>query len=342
MTKILIVRRDNIGDLICTLPLISAIRALHPDARIDLLVNSYCSPVVANNQDVDHVYIYTKAKHRKAGESVFGVYLRRLWMTIQLRLTHYDWLVLANVGYLPRPLRWAKQIRAKRTVGFVDSTAQDAGSVLTDPVLLDRHQPRHEVEYIMALLAPFGTVANAPMSRVYPEPEALATAQSALRSGLLDKPLIGINISARLPSQQWPAASFAKLIRALSQHARCVLFWAPGAQSNAGHPGDDEKAAEIIAACVGCDLIPYPTKSLSELIAGISVTDLLVTADGGALHIGAACGKPIVAMFGDSDSTQWYPWRVPYLLLHPDSRHVRDISVAEVMEAVSRLGNLEA
>lgn len=51
-TRILIVRRDNIGDLICTLPLISAIRQLNPKARIDMLVNSYAgAPVVLGNPD---------------------------------------------------------------------------------------------------------------------------------------------------------------------------------------------------------------------------------------------------------------------------------------------------
>ena len=67
--------------------------------------------------------------------------------------------------------------------------------------------------------------------------------------------------------------------------------------------------------------------------------DLLVTADGGALHIGAACGKPEVVMFGDSDSSQWYPWRVPYKLLHPVSRNVRSIEAAEVAVAVDQLIN---
>ena len=80
-----------------------------------------------------------------------------------------------------------------------------------------------------------------------------------------------------------------------------------------------------------------PTQQLGELIAGISGVDMLVTADGGALHIAAACGKPEVVMFGDSDSSQWYPWRVPYKLLHPASRDVRSIAAAEVAAAVDLL-----
>lgn len=337
MIKILIVRRDNIGDLICTLPLIASIRILHPEARIDLLVNSYCAPVVANNPDVDHVYIYTKAKHKATGESALGVYWRRLWLTLQLRTVRYDWLLLANVGYLPRPLRWAKQVNAKRIVGFIDAEHLGQDRVLTHPVLLDCHRVRHEVEYLMELLQPFGSVAEIPAARITPEPLALAKAHRALRPAGDHKPLVGINISARLPSQQWPAERFIELISHLRAGARCVLFWAPGSQSNAGHPGDDEKANEILNACSDVDVVPYPTNSLSELIVGISVTDLLVTADGGALHIGAACNKPVVALFGDSDSRQWYPWRVPHIILHPKSRDVRSISAVDVAHSTREL-----
>lgn len=337
MTRILIVRRDNIGDLICTLPLIASIRKHYPEARIDLLVNSYCAPVVANNPDVDHVYIYTKAKHKEAGETAFGVYLKRFWLTLTLRWLRYDWVVLANVGYLPRPLRWAKQIGAKRVIGFVDQANLGKDKTLTDPILLERTVVKHEVEYLMQLLAPLGQIAQIPAARITPEPEALKNAQQVLRNQPSAQPLVGINISARLPSQQWPAERFIELIHQLSSHYRCALFWAPGSQTNVGHPGDDEKAAEIISACQGLALTPYPTNSLGELIAGIACTDLLITADGGALHIGAACNKPIVALFGDSESKQWYPWAVPHTILHPASKDVRSITAVEVAEACKAL-----
>lgn len=332
--KILIVRRDNIGDLICTLPLIASIRALCPESRIDILVNSYCAPVIVNNPDVDNVYIYTKGKHKGAAESLWAVYWRRLRLTLKLRGLMYDWLVLAHVGYLPRPLRWAKQIAAKRVVGFVSPEYKGVDRVITDQVILDRRQHLHEVEYLMQLLQPFGRVDEIPAAKIIPELDALTVATSVLRPVGGCRTVIGINISARLPSQQWPTQRFIELIKMVSAVARCALFWAPGSQSNSMHPGDDEKASEILKACSTFDVVPYPTQSLDLLIAGISVTDLVVTADGGALHIAAACNRPVVALFGDSDSRQWYPWHVPHHILHPESRDVRSITAKQVSAAV--------
>lgn len=337
MTKILIVRRDNIGDLICTLPLISGIRQLYPKARIDILVNSYCAPVVMGNSDLDHIYIYTKAKHKQFGESTLGVYWRRLILTLKLRCTKYDWMVLANVSCQPRPIRWAKQVGAKRIVGFVESGCNGVENI-TDPIPLIRGQGKHEVEYLMALLQPFGRVDEVGAARIAPERNALQRAQATLASARgKGKPLIGVNLSARLPSQQWPAESFIEMIKKLKDRYHCVLFWSPGSASSAGHPGDDEKAKKVAAPFGSDDVTCMPTQQLSELIAGITCVDVLVTADGGALHIGAACGKPEVVMFGDSDSTQWYPWRVPFKLLHPVSRDVCSINPVDVAAAVDQL-----
>lgn len=338
-TRILIVRRDNIGDLICTLPLISAIRQLNCTARIDILVNSYCAPVVIGNPDLNHVYIYTKAKHKESGESALGVYWRRLILTLKLRFTQYDWLVLANVSCQPRPLRWAKQVGAKRIIGFTEPGCKGAETI-TDPVPLERAQGKHEVEYLMALLQPFGRINQVSAAQIAPQPDVLQKSQAALASArALGKPLVGINLSARLLSQQWSSAKFIELVDLLKDRYHCILFWAPGSASNAGHPGDDEKADEVAAPFKANEVTCFPTRQLGELIAGISCVDLLVTADGGALHIGAACGKPEVVMFGESDSTQWYPWRVPFKLLHPESRDVRSIAAAEVARAVDQLIN---
>ena len=65
--RILVVRRDNIGDLVCTPPLFAALRRRYPQAHIAALVNSYNAAVLDDNPDVDEVHSYTKLRHRRAG-----------------------------------------------------------------------------------------------------------------------------------------------------------------------------------------------------------------------------------------------------------------------------------
>jgi heptosyltransferase-3 len=83
--KILVIRRDNIGDLVCTTPLIAALRQRFPQGWIGALVNSYNAPVLDSNPDLDEVFVYTKAKHRGRGESLLGILWKRLMMMRRLR-----------------------------------------------------------------------------------------------------------------------------------------------------------------------------------------------------------------------------------------------------------------
>ena len=83
--RILVIRRDNIGDLVCTTPLIGALRQRFPHGWLGALVNSYNAPVLEGNPDLDEVFVYTKAKHRSAAESLAAILWRRLMRMRRLR-----------------------------------------------------------------------------------------------------------------------------------------------------------------------------------------------------------------------------------------------------------------
>jgi len=152
--------------------------------------------------------------------------------------------------------------------------------------------------------------------------------------------VLGLHISARKPSQRWPAERFVELIQRLhaAQPAlRFALFWAPGAEDNPLHPGDDGKAQQILAACAGLPVTAMPTHELAELIGGLAACSHIVCSDGGHMHLAAALGKPIVCLFGKSDAARWHPWGVPFQLLQPTSFEVGELGVEDVLAALSAL-----
>lgn len=338
-SKILVVRRDNIGDLVCTLPLIAALRRKFPEARLDVLVNSYCAAVLAGNPDIDHLYVYTKAKHRESGQSAWGVYWERLKTTLALRLSGYDYAVLANVSCLPRPIRWARQVGAKHIVGFVEA-GNSLAEQIDHPVPLPGHD-RHEVERLIALMQPFGGCEPIPPMHLFAQPTMVAWARRELAAQDIrgEAGLVGFHISARLESQRWPAQRYVELAHALNrvQPQPIALFWSPGKSDNPSHPGDDEKAEEILAACRDLPMATLRTEKLDELIAGLACVDSLVCSDGGAMHVAAALGKPIICLFGESNAASWHPWGVAHTVLQPESRQVADISAESVFAAYIEL-----
>lgn len=320
--KILIIRRDNIGDLVCTTPLIAALRHRFPRAWLGALANSYNAPVLDGNPDLDELFVYTKLKHRSQEASLPGVLWRRLRMMRRLRDMAIDDVIIATTSPQPRVVGQARWLRPKRIIGFGNVAGLDVALPPDETGL-------HEVEDVFRAAALYDIQEAPPACKVA---STVASARDVLT--------IGVHVSARKPSQRWPAERFAETMQTIAAQGpvRFLLLWSPGADDNPLHPGDDAKAREVMKKVgPGTAVIARPTHTLPELIAALAECNAVICADGGAMHLAAGLGRPVVCLFGDSGAARWRPWGVPYRLLQKPSRDVRDIPVGEVVAAFNAL-----
>jgi len=307
--RILILRRDNIGDLVCTTPLLEALRARLPHAWLGALVTTYNAEVLARNPELDEIFIYEKLKHRTGG--LLAHVRSRLGQMSQLRRQKLDCVLVPAPA--PQSLRIARSLRP--------------GEVLASPVKFPAGM--HEVERTYALGRPLGVSGAPGPLRIFPDPKEVQELRRRIGAG----PFTVMHISARRPAQRWPLERYAALAALLSRQGPVLLLWAPGPRDNPGHPGDDEAAAEILRRAAGHAVIPLPTPDLKTLIAALSLAGRVICPDGGAMHLAAALGKPVVALFGDSPVERWRPWGVPCRVLRPESRDLADLPVEPVLEA---------
>lgn len=322
--KILVVRRDNIGDLVLTTPVFRALRARFPAARIEALVNSYNAPVLEKHPDVDTVYAYIKSKHREGGATLGG-WFERLRQIMGLRESRYDLALVPRPGFHPREIRLARWTAPRQLAAFVAAGRVERGVDLP----MESRQwdgTHHHLEDTYRLLETIGIDGPPPAPRLgFPSPERAAGAPL----------VIAVHASARRLSNRWPPERFAPLMRSL--HARLGatfrLFWSPGGEHDARHPGDDGCAQRILSDARDVPVQPRRTTELRELIVGLAACDALICSDGGAMHIAAALGKPIVCFFGGSEAYHWHPWGVPHRLLQPPSRNAADVGVDEAVRA---------
>ncbi|HJW03577.1 MAG TPA: glycosyltransferase family 9 protein [Azospira sp.] len=339
--KILVVRKDNIGDLVCITPLIRALRQRFPDAHLAALVNSYNGPVLAGNPDLDEVHAYTKSKHRGDGQTLLGVYWQRLKLMVKLRLAGYDLAILASCSFVPSAFRLAQQVGPRRILSFVTGEQPGLERKVSDPVPYHPDPLEHETERAAKLLLPLGIEPPYPPARVFADTERQARMQARLSAAGFspESRPVAVHISARKVGQRWSEGKFIELMKNLHQRLGCqfMLFWSPGDENNPFHPGDDGKAARILAGLPGVPVFPCPTEQLEDLIAGLSCCSSMICSDGGAMHLGAGLGLPIVCFFGNSEANKWHPWGVPYELLQKDSQVVEDITVDETLAAYDRL-----
>ena len=331
--RILVIRRDNIGDLVCTTPLLAALRTRYPQAHIAALVNSYNGAVLEGNPHVDAVHSYTKLKHRAPGQSVIGILARRLAMLARLRREPFDYIVLAKNGVDRQGLALARQLRRRNIVGF----ANPGDKRISLPVPLPGEE-LHEVEVLQRLASAMDVPqADGPV-RVYPAGGRVDTWRERLALDARRR-WIAFHVSAREAERRWPAERCAELIRRVANDSTGVLLlWSPGAADNPAHPGDDEKAADIVAR-VGADpaVAAAPTASLSDLIAVLALCRSFIGADGGALHIAAGLGLPIVGLYEARKTKRWHPWKVPYEMVVTPTGRIEDIAAEEVAQAAARL-----
>ncbi len=336
--KILVVRRDNIGDLVCTTPLLAALRQRHPQAWIGALVNSYNAPVLERNPDLNEVFTYTKLKHLAGDESAVAALGRRAASLWRLRQMALDVVVLATPGRAERGLTLARLLKPKQVAGFDDGTARTAGLDLRVP--LAPLQSAHEVEQVFALAGLFGIEGKPPGLVLIPDAREVDKARARFAARPVRK--VAVHISARRRTQKWPAERFAELIRKLvaGDGVQVMLLWSPGPPDHPQHPGDDDKASAVVNA-VGrnANVIPHSTARLAELIGALAACDEVICADGGAMHLAAALGKPTVALFGDSPVERWRPWGVRHRIVRPASRDVADLAVADVLAAYAELSS---
>ena len=310
--NILIIRRDNIGDLLCTTPLMMGIKEQLKVNRLDVVTNAYVAPVLKGNDFIDTLYVYQKLKHGHT--SFLKVIYERLKLLYNLSQHHYDYIL-------------AFDARSLKLTRFLRKT-----KVLT-PVIDWTNQT--EVERAWELGQRMGL-------KGLPGPLKLPLHLYNPTSDIKNRQTLGIHISARRTKQQYPVTEWATLIRKLHDTDPKLtfhIFWSPGDNQNPMHPGDDEKANTLKNALKNLPTQFISTPTLESLIEGIQNCGSMIMCDGGAMHIAAALNRPIIALFGDSNAKRWRPWGVPYTIMQSETDDVKDIEPSKIIDAWLHLIN---
>lgn len=335
--KILVIRRDNIGDLVCTTAAFFALRKHYPNAEIGALVNSYNAEVLRGNPNIDHIFVYQKLKHVDGVVNRLKALSQRLRLIVRLRHWKPGVTILAKSSYDRYGLNFAKQIGAKKIIGFVPLDLSQTQDLPNIQIPMPEASAMHEVEAVNLLLKPLGINDALGALQVFPEEATVAVFEAQLAAA---KYRIGLHISARESERRWGIdnfIAFAKYILETQPDNQILLFWSPGKADDLKHPGDDVAAEQLIKAVRSDRLISMPTQNLTELIAALSLCDIFVGADGGAMHLAVALNKKVLAMFENTPHklNHWYPWQVENRVLHGETPEVASISLRQLANALA-------
>ncbi|MBK8029965.1 MAG: WecB/TagA/CpsF family glycosyltransferase [Chloroflexi bacterium] len=317
--RFLIIQLADIGDLILSTPAISALREAHPDAHIAVLTTKHAAPIL-DPRLVDEVITFDKHTFdspKAMLKPANAVALLKL--AGRLHRGHYDTLLFfhhftTRFGTL-KFAGLALAAGAGRRVGLENGH----GFFLTERVPDDGFGARHQAQYWLDIVARVGA-SNAPRPAqvaTSPHPPAPSPSGEGEQSpltwergyrGEVDARLIALHAGSGGFSlaRRWEAEKFAAVADALIErhNAQIVLV---------GGKSDDSPA--VIAAMKQTPFDLTGKTTLPELASFLKECDLFIGADSGVLHLAAAAGVPIVAVFGPSNAAAWSPWGVPQTLV---------------------------
>jgi len=270
----------GVGDLLCAVPALRALRAAYPGARVTLLglptsrwfVHRY-PDLVDDLLEVEGVAGLPEVVPDEAAARCFRH---------RARARHFDAILqLHGSGVVTNDL--------VATLG--------AGQVVTaDPY----PTWAHEIDRLLAVAAASGAL---PVTRELDLPmtaaERRVAAQLARRAHRGRAPLVCLQPGASRPSRRWSATAFAAVADHVAAHGCAVAL--------TGSPGDHHQAQVVLDAmdAEACDLVGQT--GLGELAALFAGAQLVVSNDSGAAHVAAAVRAPSVMASGSDEPWRWAP-----------------------------------
>ncbi len=317
--KVLLIRLDNLGDVLLTTPAFHAVKAALPESSLTLLASPVGAQVAALDPDIADVIIY-QAPWMDPWHTLPQESQREQEMIALLKARQFDGaIIFTSFRQSPLPAAYLCYLAGipLRAAASIDGP----GSLLTT-----RHkhseQIIHEVERGLNLVGALGIkpgsseserdmVLQVPASALQSISARLAIFNSEQRN-----PVVVVHPGCSMPARTYPWEMYAEIVALLV--TRLDAFVAV-----TGGPDEQTLVEQVLArvpdslrhATVGlAGVLPFP-----EFCALIESADLTITNNTGPMHVSAAVKTPVIALFAlTNPPEQWGPWHVPHRQLYHD------------------------
>lgn len=279
--KILIRATNWVGDAIMALPALRTVRSRFPRAEITILARPYVAFIYKDQQVCDNMILVDYQRD----------------MVGEIQAQKFDVALLLQNAFEAAWCAWRAGIPER--IGY----ARDGRSLLLTkavPVPEPGEIPPHEQYYYLELLRRAGwldALSNEPFISLHvPQEDRQRANKFLLSCGVNPSGLrIAIGAGASYGSAKcWPPDRFAELANRLQTQSRAdvILFGTPA----------EAPVSSAIAAGMHCPPIDLTGKTaINDLPALLSQCHLFIGNDSGAMHVAAAVGLPVVAIFGPTD-----------------------------------------
>jgi lipopolysaccharide heptosyltransferase II len=274
--KILVIKLRAIGDVLLSTVVLPNLRDAFPNVRIDFLCEIAAAGVVQGNPFIDDVIIFDPASEHGAS------------LVRRVRAGNYD-LVIDLFGN-PRSAIVTLFSGAPYRVGYRFGWRKYCYTIVVEPRGGSVHNTEFNLDALRAIKVPVSE--SLPFFPLTEESKEFAR-QFRHAHHLEGSFCVALNAGGGWYTKRWKPEYYAALGKRLQKElrAKIILIWGPGEQS----------AVEIINREMNHEGILIPPTTLTQLGAILGTCNVFVTNDSGPMHIAAAVGVPVVALFGPTN-----------------------------------------
>jgi heptosyltransferase-3 len=310
--RALVTKLRHHGDVLLASPVFTTIARIAPRADVDALVYRETQPMLANHPAIARIHTIDREWKR---QGVIAQLKAERALLATLRARRYDLLV--HLTEHPRGATLARLLRPRWSVARERAEAPRYWrSSFTHYYRLPKATPRHAVEANLDALRRIGFQPQPSDKRLTLVPDAAAAARIdavCARHALERGSFVQCHPGSRWLFKCWPAERTAEFIeRIVERGHRVVITGAPDARERA-----------LVDAIVAA-LSPAARERVVDIVGELALGDLaaltararaFVGVDSAPMHIAAAVGTPVVALFGPSGELEWGPWMVPHRIV---------------------------
>ncbi|MBC7287576.1 MAG: glycosyltransferase family 9 protein [Armatimonadetes bacterium] len=330
--RILIIKTSSLGDIVCSLPVLSQLRNLYPEARIGWVVDSRFADLLAADRRIDELLVFHRTRRPSramlAEIAAFCAELRHLGR----RLRANTWDVAKDLQSLLKTALILSSSGARIRIAEFARPRHFFSLFAANK----RVRPRasHAVVRYLEIAAPLGVRPDQVDFGLQPSEEARAWSEQQVAE--LQRPRVAVNVGTARPEKMWPPDGFAEAIAAARAEYGPFALVYTGTRAEA-------PAAEYVYARTGGPAVNVAGRTtLQQLVALLDACDILLTPDSGPMHIMAALGRPVVALFGPTDPAKNGPWGNQHVVIRSPTGRMTDISPEtvghELAQLLARLG----
>jgi lipopolysaccharide heptosyltransferase II len=279
--RIVLIKPSALGDIVHSLPVLSALRQRFPHSHITWVVNRTYEPLLQGHPDLDATLPFDRGALRGgwlAAARTFTGFFRAL------RAGWFDLAIDLQGLFRSGLIAWASGARRRVTL---ESAREGARFFCTDSVALPRAD-MHAVDRYWCVAQALGAGDAEKVFRVPVMPTAATWAEELLRE--LPRPWVVLGAGSRWLTKRWPPEHFA----ALAGRARAEFG---GSAVLVGGSDEASLSAAVRARLHGPSLDLTGRTALPQLAAVLARADVMLANDTGPMHLAVALGRPVVAPY---------------------------------------------